>query len=119
MLHLDAARIHQLATYPGLVASLKEMNRQGVDRLDRMRQTLGYRETLKRGYAVVRAGETLVTRAAEAAAAATLEIEFHDGRVAAHPGAGSAPAPGPAAPAAPTPRRRSRKDEPPEQGSLF
>ncbi len=36
MLHLDAARIHQLATYPGLVASLKEMNRQGVDRLDRM-----------------------------------------------------------------------------------
>lgn len=90
-----------------------------LDRLDRMRQTLGYRETLKRGYAVVRAGETLVTRAAEAAAAATLEIEFHDGRVPAHPGEGSAPAPGPAAPAAPTPRRRSRKDEPPEQGSLF
>ncbi len=87
-----------------------------LDRLDRMRQTLGYRETLKRGYAVVRTGETLVTRAAEAAAAATLEIEFHDGRVPAHPGEGSAPAPGPVAP---TPRRRARKDEPPEQGSLF
>lgn len=28
--------------------------RERLDRLDRLRQTLGYKETLKRGYAVIR-----------------------------------------------------------------
>jgi alanine dehydrogenase len=36
MLHLDAARIHAISDYPGLVAALKAMNRQGVDILERM-----------------------------------------------------------------------------------
>jgi alanine dehydrogenase len=36
MKHLDAARIHALGDYPGLVAALKQMNREGVDALDRM-----------------------------------------------------------------------------------
>jgi ornithine cyclodeaminase len=36
MLHLDADRIHGLADYPGLVDTLKTMNRQGVDVIDRM-----------------------------------------------------------------------------------
>lgn len=36
MLHLDAARVHALGDYPGLVAALKKMNREGVDALDRM-----------------------------------------------------------------------------------
>lgn len=36
MLHLDAVRVHALADYPGLVATLKAMNREGVDSLDRM-----------------------------------------------------------------------------------
>ncbi len=49
--------------------------------LDRMRQTLGYGETLKRGYAVVRAGAKVVTSRAVAEAAGALEIEFHDGRL--------------------------------------
>jgi alanine dehydrogenase len=36
MLHLDARRVHQLGDYPGLVAALKQMNREGVDGLDRL-----------------------------------------------------------------------------------
>lgn len=83
-----------------------------LDRLDRMRQTLGYTETLRRGYAVVRAGAALVTTAAEAAPAPALQIEFHDGRL------DVVPTETPAAPAAAKPRR-ARKGEPPEQGSLF
>jgi exodeoxyribonuclease VII large subunit len=50
--------------------------------LDRLRETLGYMETLKRGYAVVRAGDLLVTDQATAAKADHLEIQFADGRVA-------------------------------------
>jgi len=46
-----------------------------------MRRTLGYTATLRRGYTVVRAGETLVTSKAQAAGESALEIEFHDGRV--------------------------------------
>ena len=49
--------------------------------LDRMRQTLGYRETLKRGYAVVRGDGAVVTTKAGAEKAAALEIEFRDGRL--------------------------------------
>lgn len=36
MQHLDAERVHKLTDYPGLVAALKQMNREGVDALDRM-----------------------------------------------------------------------------------
>jgi len=87
-----------------------------LDRLDRMRQTLGYTETLRRGYAVVRAGEALITTVAEAAHTEALQIEFHDGRLDVRP---AEAAPPPAAPhAAPKPRR-AKKDKPPEQGSLF
>jgi exodeoxyribonuclease VII large subunit len=53
--------------------------------LDRMRQTLGYAETLRRGYAVVRAEGAVVTSHAAAAGAAALEIEFHDGRLPVRP----------------------------------
>ncbi len=49
--------------------------------LDRLRETLGYVETLKRGYAVVRGDGAVVTDQASAKAAASLEIEFADGRV--------------------------------------
>lgn len=73
--------------------------------LDRTRQTLGYRETLKRGYAVVRGDGQVVTRQAEAARAASLEIEFADGRLAVAPGGRLA--------------GRSRTEGGPDQGSLF
>ncbi len=100
-----------------------------LEALDRVRQALGYTETLRRGYAVVRSGEALVTTAEAARAAQALEIEFADGRVAV--GQGGAPD-GPmiahsAAPQKPTPQKSAPKPKapakavkkPPEQGSLF
>ncbi|RSK34871.1 hypothetical protein EJA01_07935 [Rhodovulum iodosum] len=72
--------------------------------LERMRQTLGYTETLRRGYAVVRAGDEVVTTRAEAERAGPLEIEFQDGRFS--PGGGA-------------PKKRPSPKKPPEQGSLF
>ena len=73
--------------------------------LDRTRQTLGYTETLRRGFAVVRAEGAVVTTRAAAEAAPALEIEFADGRLAVPAGAA---------------RARRRPDEPsPGQGSLF
>ncbi|WP_019955659.1 exodeoxyribonuclease VII large subunit [Yoonia vestfoldensis] len=49
--------------------------------LDRLRETLGYMETLKRGYAVVRGDGALVTDTVGAAKAGNLEIQFADGRI--------------------------------------
>jgi exodeoxyribonuclease VII large subunit len=76
--------------------------RQRLDALDRTRSTLGYAETLKRGYAVVRGDGHVVTSKAAAEAAVSLEIEFADGRL------------GYAKPVV----KRS-KSEGPDQGSLF
>lgn len=84
--------------------------------LDRLRQTLGPDETLRRGYAVVRVDGHVVTSFAGAKGAAALEIQFHDGRLPVQP-MGAVPPP---ATPAPTPRRpRGRDDPPPGQGSLF
>jgi exodeoxyribonuclease VII large subunit len=52
-----------------------------LDALDRTRMTLGYADTLKRGYAVVRTDGHVITTKAAAEQAAALEVEFHDGRV--------------------------------------
>ncbi len=54
---------------------------QRLDALDRTRLTLGYRETLKRGYAVVRGDGAVVTTRTAAESATVLEVEFHDGRL--------------------------------------
>ncbi len=72
--------------------------------LDRMRLTLGHVETLKRGYAVVRGDGAVVTSKAAAEAAAALEIEFHDGRLAV---------------GAPRSPRRGKGGGPEGQGTLF
>lgn len=61
--------------------------REALERLDRLRQTLGYRETLRRGFAVVYGPSGLLTQAAEAAQTPRFEIEFLDGRLAARPDA--------------------------------
>lgn len=82
--------------------------RERLARLDRLRVTLGYTETLRRGYAVVRAGSHVVTRQGEAAAAARLEIEFSDGRIEVSP-----QVPRPAR------TRRAPPDPEPDQGSLL
>lgn len=77
--------------------------REKLEGLGRALSTLGYKETLARGYAVVRADGKLVTSTAAARRAAALEIEFADGTVDVTPR--SAP--------------RKRSDPPPEQGDLF
>lgn len=92
-----------------------------LEATDRLRETLGYRATLERGYAVVRgAGQVLTTQAA-AAKATSLEIEFADGRLnLSDPEAGQiAQTRQPAATPAAKPAKKSAKTPPPEQGSLF
>jgi exodeoxyribonuclease VII large subunit len=66
-----------------------ERKRVRLDGLERMRLSLGYQATLTRGYAVVRAGEEIVTGVEAAKAAEALEIEFRDGRVEVRGKAGS------------------------------
>ena len=73
-----------------------------LEALDRMRSTLGYQETLKRGYAVVWGDGVVVTTKVAAQRAATLEVQFQDGKVS----------------LAPRPIRRQKSSEP-EQGSLL
>ena len=75
--------------------------------LDRTHQTLGYRETLKRGYAVVRGDGAVVMTKGAAEKAGALEIEFSDGRLALD-GTAKPPA-----------KKTKPKPPPPEQGSLF
>ncbi|HEY0213165.1 MAG TPA: exodeoxyribonuclease VII large subunit [Paenirhodobacter sp.] len=141
---LDAARVRAIADVArrnlegglrlsGLVERLAQapearlaMLRDRLDRLDRMRQTLGYTETLRRGYAVVRdARGGVLTLAVSARGAGALEIEFQDGRVAAQTDAvaptGPQPEAGPAQPnpSQAKPRRKPRREDPPEQGDLF
>jgi exodeoxyribonuclease VII large subunit len=79
---------------------------QRLASLDRTRQTLGYTETLRRGFAVIRAEGTVVSSRTGAEAASLLEIEFADGRVSARP--------------ATAPRlRKTKGDDGPDQGDLF
>ncbi|WP_420541587.1 exodeoxyribonuclease VII large subunit [Rhodosalinus sediminis] len=85
-------------------ARLVAERRGRLDAADRLRETLGYRATLARGYAVVRGDGAVLTRKAEAAQARALEIEFADGRLAL-PGRGG--------------KRGGAGGEPPEQGELF
>ena len=95
---------------PALQRRLTEM-RTRLTALERLRETLGYQATLKRGFAVVRAGERIVTSKDAAAAASALELEFGDGRVMIGDGVT------PTSPA----KKKAKKPGPPEsdQGSLF
>ena len=92
-----------------------------LDGLDRMRLTLGYQETLKRGYAVVRgADDTVITDAALAATTARFAVQFRDGSVWVQPEDDvptADPTPKPAKSAA---RARPKGEDPAGgQGSLF
>tara|TARA_R100000935_G_scaffold10114_2_gene20199 strand:+ start:2680 stop:4215 length:1536 start_codon:yes stop_codon:yes gene_type:complete len=71
--------------------------------LDRVHETLSYKSTLARGYAVVRGDGGVVTTKQAAQDASALEIEFVDGTM--KIGGGAAP------------KKATKK--PPEQGSLF
>jgi exodeoxyribonuclease VII large subunit len=92
------------------VADDARRRRDTVDALSRLHATLGYEATLRRGYAVVFDGETVVKDREAAARRRSLEIAFADGRL------GVIPAD---APPQPAPKRRARDDDPPDQGSLF
>ncbi|MFC3568941.1 exodeoxyribonuclease VII large subunit, partial [Paracoccus simplex] len=84
----DRAALDQFAARLAAGATrLLPPRREALERLDRLRQTLGYRETLRRGFAVVHGPAGLLTSAAEAAQTPRFEIEFHDGRMAARPDA--------------------------------
>ena len=67
---LNAAAQGQTATW-----------RARLDGVERLRQTLGYEQTLRRGYAVVRGDDQVVKSRAEALLAKRIEIQFHDGRL--------------------------------------
>ncbi|MFP4406772.1 exodeoxyribonuclease VII large subunit, partial [Rhodosalinus sp.] len=80
-----------------------EAQRWRLETADRLRETLGYTATLRRGYAVVRGDGAVLTRKSQAEQARALEIEFADGRLA----------------VGGRTRKPARGDEPPEQGELF
>ena len=92
-----------------------------IEALDRVRQTLGYKATLRRGYAVVRGDGVLVTTKVAAAAASAIEIEFNDGTldVGAGQGAGATAGEASTVPQKKPSRARKPKADPPDQGSLF
>lgn len=77
--------------------------RQKLAALERLRETLSYKSTLARGYAVVRGDGQVVTSTAAAKQAAALEIEFADGRMLVGGKAGA----------------KKAGAKPPGQGSLF
>ncbi len=89
-----------------------EERRAQIEALDRLRETLGYVETLKRGYAVVHGENGVLTSRKAARKSPPLEIEFADGRLTLGPTS------------APKARRAAKSDKPPrkppsDQGSLF
>jgi exodeoxyribonuclease VII large subunit len=98
--------------------------RQRLEAVDRLRLTLGYTETLRRGFAVVRAGAHVVTTRADAIRHEALEIEFRDGHLSVRAATGGELAGGDVTappPAAPPVRTRKAKPEGGggAQGSLF
>ncbi|MGH1367537.1 MAG: exodeoxyribonuclease VII large subunit [Maritimibacter sp.] len=85
--------------------------RKNLEALERTRQTLGYTQTLKRGYAVVHDENGVVTSAKAVKTAKSIELEFADGNVVLGPSSSSEkPAPKPA---------KKPKSPSPGQGSLF
>ncbi|SCM68571.1 exodeoxyribonuclease VII large subunit [Donghicola eburneus] len=90
-----------------LADSHKRLSDKRAERLDaagRLLETLSYRKTLERGYAVVRADSHVVTTKEAAQNAGAIEIEFADGRM--RIGGAAKPA-------------KKPKDSGPTQGSLF
>ena len=72
----NAARSAEVAVRIRLRVLNDKLNASG-----RLIESLGYQQTLKRGFAVVRSGERVVARQADARQAENLEIEFQDGRM--------------------------------------
>ncbi|QDY69136.1 exodeoxyribonuclease VII large subunit [Qingshengfaniella alkalisoli] len=99
-------RLPQLSTQ--MVGAIRvDLNRQAqrLTAADRLLEGLSYHGTLKRGYAVIRAGDQVVTNHASAAKQPVLDIEFSDGRLEVATAAGST--------------RPTRSSAPKSQPSLF
>ena len=122
-------RLTQLAQRMNALQSQRlQQARRGLDATGRQLEILSYKATLDRGYAVVRHGSDVVTRAAGARGADHLRIEFADGEIAVHPDGSdagvktvqqsTAQTPAPSKPAA----RKSKADPGQDdggQGTLF
>ncbi|WP_209427264.1 exodeoxyribonuclease VII large subunit [Pararhodobacter sp. SW119] len=113
-LRVEIARVRpalDTLTRRGDTAMALRFSRAGdrLEALDRMRQTLGYRETLARGFAILRDGDGApVTSAAVARVLPQFTVELGDG---AFDAAALAPSG--------APKRGPKPAKPPEQGSLF
>lgn len=122
-------RLTQLAQRMNALQSQRlQQARRGLDATGRQLEILSYKATLERGYAVVRHGSDVVTRAAGATGADHLRIEFADGEIAVHPDGSDAGAktvrhstaqtPAPSKPAARKPKADPGQDDG-GQGTLF
>ena len=81
---VDQGRAHlaeRAARLAPAAARALTTRRERLEATDRLRQMLGYTETLRRGFAVVRANDQVVTTRTAAEGQAALEIEFADGRL--------------------------------------
>jgi exodeoxyribonuclease VII large subunit len=122
-------RLTQLAQRMNALQSQRlQQARRGLDATGRQLEILSYKATLDRGYAVVRHGSDVVTRAAGARGADHLRIEFADGEIAVHPDGSdagvktvqqsTAQTPAPSKPAARKPKADPGQDDG-GQGTLF
>ncbi|WP_281994802.1 exodeoxyribonuclease VII large subunit [Ruegeria faecimaris] len=82
--------------------------RQSLETADRLRETLSYKATLQRGYAVVRAEGQVLTTRNQAAKHQSFDIEFADGELKTGPSTAS-----------PSTSKKPPKKDAPDQGSLF
>ncbi len=82
--------------------------RQNLEATDRLRETLSYKATLERGYAVVRAEGHVLTTKEQAGQHSEFEIEFADGTLNTSQANPSRP-----------PQKKTPAKDTPDQGSLF
>ncbi len=96
----DRARLDALSARLANAAARGLTQRSDLlNRLDRARLSMGYTETLKRGFAVIHGPDGLITSARIASQTPRVEIEFADGRTPARPeGAPAKPGPKPRTP---------------------
>lgn len=101
-------------------AQITALRKDHLARMDRLRQTLGYHQTLERGFAVLRGpGGQVVTTVASAHAAGQVQIQLQDGHVDASINSidQTPPEPGPKPPR--TSAAKPQKSDPDGQKSLF
>ncbi|MBU2868545.1 exodeoxyribonuclease VII large subunit [Pacificibacter marinus] len=113
-------RFDQVSARLVLAARAQEQQRrQRLERLEAMRQAMGYEETLKRGYAVIRdVSGGLVTSVTDAAK--MHEVQFSDGRAQLTGAVSTSAVTASIEPTdKPKPRPKKQKPPAPDQGSLF